>query len=248
MKKFFILATLLVATISFMSCKKDKETPAVTYGTEVKLGNGTAKSFVKLDAAGNPEELGVAISEDAMNSLPHNGVGTDLVLNLPSEGAKTPYKFVLLNYMHGGHEPNGIYTKDHFDVHFYTVPNTVRESITSPQDPRLFKFPAAGDLPSTYIFAGPVPMMGAHWADSTAAEFRGQPFLSTFIYGSLDGGVIFNEPMVTIELMKQKEHNHYSIKQPTKYPTTGYFPNEYCVRFNEADKQHEVVLENMTMR
>jgi hypothetical protein len=65
MKKLFILATLFVATISFMSCEKDKVTPAVTYGTEVKLGNGSAKSFVKLDATGNPEELGVAISEAA---------------------------------------------------------------------------------------------------------------------------------------------------------------------------------------
>ncbi len=249
MKTIKVLAYGVFAmTLLLTSCKKDKVTPTITYGTEAKLGSGTAKTFVKLDATGNPEELGVAISETAMNTLPHNGIGTDLVLNLPSEGTKMPYKFVLLDYMHGGHEPNGIYTKDHFDVHFYTVPNAVRESITTPQDPRLFKFPAAGQLPSTYIMAGPVPFMGTHWADSTAAEFHGQPFLSTFIYGSLDGAVIFNEPMVTIELMKQKTHNHYPIKQPAKYPATGYFPNGYSVRYNEADKQYEVVLESMTMR
>ena len=112
----------------------------------------------------------------------------------------------------------------------------------------MFKFPAQGLLPSTYVSAGPVPTMGMHWADSTAVEFKGQPFTATLIYGSLDGNITFHEPMVTTELMKKKTTTHYTIKQPTKFGTAGYYPNAYSVRFNEADKQYEVVLHDLTLR
>jgi Domain of unknown function (DUF5602) len=249
MKTIKFLSSILCATILlFSSCKKDEvvATSKLSYGTEVKLGNGTAKSFVKINEAGVPEEVGVAISETAFNSLPHSGA--DLVLNLPDDGSKTPYKHIFLNYLHGGHEPAGIYTVDHFDVHFYTVPSSLRESIATPTDPRLTKFPTAGYLPGTYIPAGPVPTMGFHWVDSTAVEFKGQPFSSTFIYGSLDGNIIFNEPMIAIEYMKKKTHDHFPIKQPAKFDVSGYFPTEYCVRFNDADKQYEVALEELKLR
>jgi hypothetical protein len=259
MKKLFVFATLFVATISLMSCEKDEtknETPTPTpvdksysYGASVKLADGTAKSFIKHDAAGVPLEIGVAISETAMNSLPH--ANADLVLELPASHAKMPYKFVYLNYVHGGHEPHGIYNKDHFDVHFYTVPNSVRESITSDKDPRLMRFPEKDKIPTNYIFAGPVPFMGAHWADSTSAEFKGQPFTATFIYGSLDGQMIFHEPMVTVEYLKKKEEKRFVIKHPVKYTggnVYNYYPAEYWTRYNTTLKQYEVVLKNMVQK
>ena len=247
MKKIkFLTAAIIAATFLFASCKKDAVTTNLTYGAAVKLGDGTAKSFVKLNAAGNPDEVGVAISETAFNSLPQSGA--NLVLDFPAEGAKTLYKHVFLNFLHGGHEPVGIYSFDHFDVHFYTIPSSLRESIVSPTDERMFKFPAQGLLPGTYVPAGPVPTMGMHWADSTAVEFKGQPFTATLIYGSLDGNITFHEPMVTTELMKKKTTTHYTIKQATKFGTAGYYPNAYSVRFNEADKQYEVVLHDLTLR
>lgn len=254
MKKLFILATLFVATISFMSCKEDDNgndipTPvdkSYSYGTSIKLGDGTAKSFIKHDAAGIPLEVGVAISEAAMNTLPHSG--GDLALDLPTSNAKMPYKFVYLNYVHGGHEPHGVYTKDHFDVHFYTVANTVRETITSDKDPRLMRFPEKDKIPTNYIFAGAVPFMGSHWADTTSAEFKGQPFTATFIYGSLDGEMIFHEPMVTVEHLKKRENKMFAIKRPLKYTASGYYPTEYWTRYNETLKQYEILLKNMVQR
>jgi hypothetical protein len=260
MKKLFVFATLLVAIATLMSCKKDKVTPtptpdptpidkSYTFGTSVKLADGFAKTFIKHDAAGIPLEIGVSITEAAMNTLPH--ANADLVLDLPPSHAKMPYKFVYLNYMHGGHEPAGIYNKEHFDVHFYTVPNSVRESITSDKDPRLMRFPVKDKIPTNYSFAGAVPFMGAHWADSTAAEFRGQPFTATFLYGSLDGEMIFHEPMVTVEHLKQKIDKKFTIKQPVKYSNGNvynYYPAEYWTRYNATLKQYEVVLKNMVQK
>jgi hypothetical protein len=242
----FISAILLFATLFFTACKKDATTTSnLTYGIEVKLGNGIAKSFIKLNDAGNPDEVGVAISDAAFISLPQSGA--NLVLDFPAEGSKTLYKHVFFNYQHTGHEPVGIYSVEHFDVHFFTIPSSVRETILSPVDPRLAKFPAAGLLPGTYVPAGPVPTMGMHWADSTAFEFKGQPFSATLIYGSLDGDIVFHEPMVTVELMKKKTFNHYAIKQPTKFGS-GYYPNAYSVRYNDTDKQYEVVLHDFILK
>lgn len=44
-----------------------------------------------------------------------------------------------------------------------------------------------------------VPKMGLHWIDTNSPELspRNQPFTATFIIGSWDGKVIFDEPMVT---------------------------------------------------
>jgi hypothetical protein len=254
MKKLLFQAAMLVAALSLMSasCKKDNPEPPVVedktynYGTTVKLADGFAKTFIKHDAAGVPLEVGVAISEAAMNNLPHTSA--DLVLDLPASHAKMPYKFVYLNYVHGGHEPHGIYTKDHFDVHFYMVPNAVRESITSDKDPRLMKFPTADKIPTNYSFAGPVPFMGSHWADTTSAEFKGQPFTATFIYGSLDGEMIFHEPMVTVAHLKTQQDKKFPIKLPLKVTTPGYYPAEYWTRYNATLKQYEIVLKNMVQK
>jgi hypothetical protein len=44
-----------------------------------------------------------------------------------------------------------------------------------------------------------VPKMGLHWTDTNSPELppRNQPFTATFIIGSCDGKVIFDEPMIT---------------------------------------------------
>ena len=104
MKKLLFQAAMFVASLSLMSasCKKDNsdvppvvEDKSYNFGTSVKLADGTAKAFIKHDAAGIPLEVGIAISEAAMNTLPHTNA--DLALELPTSHAKMPYKFVYLN-------------------------------------------------------------------------------------------------------------------------------------------------------
>lgn len=221
MKQLFFLATLFVATCFFMSCEKDdkpNETPSPqvednnSYGTSVKLANGTAKTFIKHDAAGVPLEIGVAISEAAIGSLPL--VNADLVLDLPASHAKMPFKFVHLNYLPDGNSPNGAYNKANFDVRFYTVDKTVRTSITTAADPRLMHFPVSDKIPANYVFKAATPLVGAIWADATAAEYQGQPFSTTYFYGSLDGEMIFHAPKVAIEYLKKRENKMFPIVRP----------------------------------
>ncbi len=46
--------------------------------------------------------------------------------------------------------------------------------------------------------------MGNHLLDSRSPELKDSlPFGSTFIYGAYDGELIFWEPMITLELLRQ---------------------------------------------
>lgn len=188
------------ATISSVSASQAAR-PGVhlQYGTPQKIGNGQVRTYIVLDQknAGVPLEVGVALSEDAMEGLPApmGMSGTDkknphmnmtmLLLDLPAQNP-TPYKFVQFDWNPVGHEPAGVYDLPHFDFHFYTVGKDVRASIL-PSDPQYAQkaanFPGAEYRAPFYIDAATpagitpamatVPQMGLHWLDVRSPELQG---------------------------------------------------------------------------
>ena len=195
------------------------------YGTPVRLGQGTARTYVLINTSDRdaPLEVGVALSEGAMEGLPaamgmagHESMVVNL-LALPALNP-TPYQFVELDWNPAGHEPAAIYGVPHFDFHFYTVSRDLRSSIV-PTDPRYAEaaasLPAGEFRPPFYVDAATaagapasvvtVPQMGLHWFDVRAPELQAalgnpagyQPFTRTFIKGTWDGRFIFDEPMIT---------------------------------------------------
>jgi hypothetical protein len=171
----------------------------VQYGPAVKVGNGIVRTYVVVDKANaeKPIEVGVALSERAMDGLPapmtmsaadaaehgHTNM-TVLVLDLPQKNP-TPYQFVQFDWNPSGHEPAGVYDLPHFDFHFYTVPVEVRNSIV-PSDPQYAQkaasFPAAPFRAPFYVDAATaaqvtpaqatVPVMGMHWLDVRSPELQ----------------------------------------------------------------------------
>jgi hypothetical protein len=116
-------------------------------GWRMKLGNGEVTSFAEGSATGAPHAVGIAISAEALASLPadpsdgHHCVDRDgdgvtsratecihtheYVIPLPdavTQRNDVPFKWVLLNWNKHGHVPPGIYDVPHFDVHFYIEP------------------------------------------------------------------------------------------------------------------------------
>ena len=196
------------------------------YGSAVKLGEGTARSYVNFDPfSGAPTEIGVALSERALEGLPasgsgHHGAGMmthEYLIALPANNG-TPFKFLEMNWNPMGHEPEGVYQDvPHFDFHFYTITKEERDAIV-PTDPEFEKrannLPAKEFIPPYVAQLGPpgatpaqvaVPKMGVHWVDVRSAELQGllgkpeayKPFTATFIHGSWNGKVHFWEPMIT---------------------------------------------------
>lgn len=206
-----------------------KLTPRPTrsyYGPAAKVGAGEARVYVTYDEDGTtPLEIGVALSERALEDLPMDGAGHhgahgpvhQWLLDLPAEYT-APFTFLELNWNPKGHEPDGVYRDvPHFDFHFYTISRAERERIV-PSNPewaaKANDLPSGDYVPPFNVPLGPpgakpegfaVPLMGVHWSDLRSAELQRllgkpegfKPFTATFIHGSWGGRYIFWEPMIT---------------------------------------------------
>lgn len=230
------LLTFLVASVLMFGCKDDETTPLYK-GPEQVLGSGKAYSWIKLDASGKPTSIGFTMTKGSLDNLPHS---VALVLSLPAEALnKTPFDHIMLDYLHTGHEPPGVYDKAHFDMHFYLQPLAERKAIpVYPLAPAKFdNLPPAGHMPANYIrLPAGVPEMGVHWADPTSPELSGKgSFTETLIYGSYDGKMTFMEPMVTYDFLKSKPNLTKAMPLPTKFAKAGYYPMKYSIKQDGDD-------------
>jgi hypothetical protein len=245
------------------------------YGAAVALGNGQVRTYVLTDPeSGHPVEVGVALSAEALDSLPRlsaehapgtHGPSREYLLELPA-GNPTPYRFVEVDWNPMGH--GGPYTAPHFDFHFYRVPLAVRNEIVL-DDPAFAKkaarLPAADEMPSGYVSshvllkttpAGmTVPRMGLHWLDIKSPELppASRPFTTTFIVGSWNGQVIFDEPMVTRDFILAQRTgpataDSIPLPQAKRYVPAGYYPMSYAVRWDSEAGEYRIALKGLTPR
>ncbi|MEJ7682316.1 MAG: DUF5602 domain-containing protein [Segetibacter sp.] len=141
----------------------------------------------------NQLAIGIQLGEDALNNLPKSG--DTYPLPLPVQSKVSGIDHVEADWNPSGHEPGPIYGAPHFDFHFYYISKQEQSSVIP--GPDTVTVPAQY-IPTDYVtgvFA--VPNMGVHWSDTTAPEFHGVPFTTTFIYGFYHGKMTFLEPMVT---------------------------------------------------
>jgi hypothetical protein len=245
------------------------------YGQPVRLGNGIARTYVLINSTDRetPLEIGVALSERAMEGLP--GVrGTpeqSMVMDLLALPVKnpTPYQFVELDWNPAGHEPLAIYGLPHFDFHFYTISREVRSAIV-PTDPRYAEeaasFPAEAFRPPFYLDVATaaglppalvtVPRMGLHWFDVRSPELQGVPFTRTFIKGTWDGRFIFDEPMITRAWLLSKRSSDdeampdeiIPVATAQRYTPEGFYPQSYRIAYDARAHEFLVALADLAWR
>jgi hypothetical protein len=245
------------------------------YGAAVAMGNGQARTYVMVDGrSGNPVEVGVALSAGALEGLPthspDHGPGThgpysEYLLELPADNP-TPYRFVELDWNPHGH--GGPYTAPHFDFHFYRVPLATRNQIDlgAPDfAAKAARLPAEDEIragyASTHVLLGTtpagmtVPRMGLHWVDTKSPELppSNRPFTRTFILGSWDGQVIFDEPMVTRDfILAQRSGPATAMAIPVppskRYAPAGYYPESYGIKWDEPAGEFRIALQGLTRR
>lgn len=258
------VALMMVSTFALFGCQTPGDRPiedapadpSIHYGESRPLGDGTIRTWVRLDDDGNPTAVGVTLTEAALRNLPTTDAeaccGTEYALALPPEAAHTAFSHAAVNWNSHGHEPAGIYDKPHFDVHFYLIDPKVRAAITGEGDdrPRFLKAPATQCVPKDYVMVPiVVPRMGCHFADMTSAEFRGQPFTTTFLYGYYDGELAFVEPMLTKAFLETKPDFQQEIKLPETFTRCGcYYPTSYSVRWDARAKAYNIALEGLVAR
>lgn len=243
------------------------------YGESVALGDGRARTYVVVDGmTGGPVEVGIALTEAALEGLPEHspdhGPGThgaysEYLLELPAHNP-TPYRFVELDWNPHGH--GGPHTAPHFDFHFYRVPLSVRNEIDlkAPDfEARAARLPSAEELPAGYVSthvllnttpAGmTVPRMGLHWVDPASPELppQSKPFTTTFIVGTWDGQVVFDEPMITREFLLahragQADADSMPIPVTRRYARPGHYPTSYGITWDERQREYRVALTGLT--
>lgn len=222
----------------------------------VPMGDGSIRSWVRLDADGYPAAVGVTFTEAALTNLPTDPGkgccdGPRFDLSLPTNVPGLPFNHVMVNWNPQGHEPAGVYDKPHFDFHFYMQPVAEREAIKAEGADleRVTKPLPADETPEGYVMApGGVPKMGAHWVRADAPELHGKPFDKTFLYGSYDGRQTFLEPMITKAYLESHPNELIPVSGPKKFTTPGYYPGAYLIKFDERTREYTVSLERMTRR
>jgi hypothetical protein len=242
-------------------CKATKATAAqseekIYFGESQKLGNGSLRSWVKLDGTCKPTAIGVTFTETALTGLPaevpEGAFNISHKVTLPPQASATPFNHISVDWNPKGHEPDHIYTVGHFDFHFYMISPEERQSITLQGEglAKCKKQPAAEFVPEDYIYApgSEIAGMGAHWVYKNAHEFHGQPFTSTFIYGSHDGHFIFLEPMVSKAFLESKPNLTEPVKQPAKVEKPGYYPTTYSVKYDPQTREYTVAFLGLTRR
>ena len=187
----------------------------------------------------------------------HNGhecIGDEeRILDVPvSQSVQLPFRWISVNWNAHGHIPP--YNRSHFDFHFHTGP---RDRIEAIAPGRCGELVDCGDfkrasrpvpaqyLPAGYIDVGAVVLrMGNHLLDSQSPELKDSlPFTSTFIYGAYEGELIFWEPMITLDFLRDTRDACLEIPQPRTFRQAGYYPTQYCVR-QDQQGERTVSLEN----
>jgi hypothetical protein len=250
MKKFFLL--LAVSGLLF-ACDKEKNKEGDFKSAEVAIHGGKAWSVVSLNKDGVPQKLSLVLTDAVLNTVPvggvgdgHDGHGNDLFVPLHKKAIEsTPFKTIMVNWNQNGHEPAGVYTLPHFDFHFY---NTTEAEVMNYTDTVKMNqnVPAADYIPANHISGPGVPMMGKHYIDVNSPELHGQTFTQTFLYGSYDSKVVFMEPMITLEFLKNTNSFERTIPQPVKFQKTGYYPTKMSIR--KHDGLTEIILDGFTYR
>jgi hypothetical protein len=244
------LLFLAITLIVFSSCKKEKTKTAncggrYYFSESQSLGKGSLRAWVMEREDGTPGAVGVSISKRALENTPHSPI--EFVLPIPKKYGENFYTHAYVSWNPHGHDPNGIYDINHFDVHFYTIPSIQREIIHEHDSLKFNSLPAAQYVPKDYIkIPGGVPKMGAHWVDSTAQELKGTTFTKTFLWGSFNGRFIFYEPMITYDYLTSRQLELIPIKQPTAYQLDGWYPMMYKIAYSGPSKEYSVSLENLT--
>lgn len=251
-------ATVVVPDVSNISQRQTEASEKYNtfYGPQVQMGNGHARTWVNITKDGKPTAIGVELTDGALSNLPQDPndlAAATWTLNLHQKAqAVTPFDHVSMDWNVNGHPPVGVYDLPHFDFHFYKI--SVAEQMAIPPyevDPSGFDAPiAAGYLPLVYVrIPGGVPEMGAHWFDPTSPEWHGGGFTTTFIYGTYDSKVIFDEPMITLATLQSGATIQNNIPQPEKFdPEQTYYPTQYTIWKNAANGRHYVSLDNMVWR
>lgn len=248
------VALVMAAVVLAAGSALAQSAPATYEGKAVRIGHGSAHTVVRTGDSGTPVSIGVVFTSGLLAGLPKAAKDKDpdfpYQLPMPTKGPRTVVDHVVINWESAGHPPPHVYDVPHFDFHFYLVSRMAQakvkfksqnESGDSGQQPPVELVPAGYVVPPGTA----VPQMGVHAINPSAAEFHGQPFTATFIYGYYNKRQTFIEPMVSLAYLESKPSFSAPVARPASYTKPGAYPSAYSVKYDAARKLYEVTLDEL---
>lgn len=255
LQRYSRMTLAAAVALSLTACAVPPQQQAANFeGQPVALGKGTARTLVRTDADGRPASIAIVLTEAALDGLPTAAPGTHpdfpYILPMPEKGPRTVVDHVMINWEAAGHPPDKVYDVPHFDFHFYLVSSAEREKVKFKDESESGApehQPPAELMPSGYVIppGTAVSGMGVHAINPKAAEFNGQPFTSTFIYGFHEKRQTFLEPMVTLAYLKTRPAFSAAVTRPATYLKAGAYPASYSVRYDAAARTYEISLNEL---
>jgi hypothetical protein len=245
---------------ALLSGKNNTEQLIVYKGPEIQLGYGKVRSWISVTKSGNPNEIGLEITAEALQSITNEDdkkIPADhstIIVPLHLKARQlTPFNHIGLNWNPNGHMPNGVFDIPHFDFHFYMI--SVNDQMAIPEwseatDAEFNNYPPEGYMPADY-FTPPggetaEPQMGKHWLPTNLENYL--PFSQIMIYGSYNGNVIFVEPMITLDFLLSKVDSSTNYSQPEFFQKPGNYPTKYNVYHDAKTAKTYITLSDFIMR
>ena len=270
-------AVFLVLSLSLaLSHSSEIDSAKTIIGEQKNVGNGSVRTWLKVDIKnGEPRSIGVTLSESVLFGLPADSDAPqegsiklrlmdggpnhtfEYELKFPPEAAETAYSHMGFNWNPAGHGPRPIFTKPHFDIHFYMARPEYRHGISvdiqdaDPTNVRISNLePPRQFLPPDYQLAPftAEPRMGTHYADITSSQLKPGNFSNIFLIGAHGGNILFWEPMITKEYLETQPHFTAELKLPEAYPVSGYYPTAYSVIYNHERQEFNISLDGLIFR
>src|SRR5262245_20827508 len=269
-----IFLTIVLSVVP--SYSTESNSTKTVRGEQKKVGNGTVSTWMKQDTkTSEPRSIGITLTESALSGLPGDSDAAqegsvklrlmdggpnhtfEYELKFPPEVAETAFSHMGFNWNPEGHGPKSIFTKPHFDVHFYMATPEYRHGIIvdlQDADPVYVKTsnlePPGQFLPPDYQL-GPntaEPRMASHYADVTSSQLKPGNFSNIFLIGAHGGNILFWEPMITKAYLETQPQFTAKLKLPESYPVSGYYPTAYSVVYDQQRKEYDISLDGLTFR
>jgi hypothetical protein len=213
-------------------------------GPDVPMGAGVARSWITINHAGVPSEIGVELTDEVLYNLPDTNFSVAIPMHLKAKQT-TPFDHLYITWSSHGHPLPGTFISPHMDVRFYMMSLEDQLAIPAPPSAQLSNLPPAGFMPDTYFPDAPVGKIGLHWTDKTFSN----PVTSEMILGTFDGKFSFVSPIMVLGVLQSGESISLPYDQPENFAKTNtYYPTKYNVYRDNITNKHHITLSDFVLR
>ncbi len=208
-------------------------------GESFVIGNGQARSFVKVDKNQNLVSLGVGISETALDKLQVTEQHSfSFLIDMPEIGGSSPVDHIALDWMY-----NEQYSEQakptHLGVQFYTIMLAERLSIVANEEERPEVY--SEFIPKNFVpFTETKEGSGTYWMEESILKTDETDYNHSVIFRSHNGELTFVEPAISIDFLRSKKSIHSSVSSSVEFGKTEFSYEKYVVYFDEQTREYVV--------